>query len=405
MIELSKHILVISQYFYPEQFRINDMSKEWIKRGYQVTVVTGIPNYPEGKFFDGFSLSKKRKENYKGINIIRLPIVPRGNNSIMLVLNYLSFVLSGYFWQLFTNIKPDLVFIFEVSPMTQALPGVWFSKKRNIPCHIYVQDLWPENVETIMGLKNRKIINLIGKMVDYIYKNCKQIFTTSESFVQSIVDRGVPINKVKYWPQYAEDFYLPDVDNKSEMIDSDYFNITFTGNVGQGQGLDILVKSAVILKNKDVRDIKFNIVGDGRYKQQLLKNIADSDVIDYFNFVDKQSPEKIPKMLGASDVAFLSLNKHPIFSKTIPAKLQSYMACGKPVLAAAEGETKKIILNANCGICTSPGNEKDLVQSIMTLSNSTKNEIKSYGKNARKYYDLFFNKETLLDEMDTYFIQ
>lgn len=405
MIELGKHILVISQYFYPEQFRINDMCKEWVKRGYQVTVVTGIPNYPDGKFFEGFSLSKKRKENYEGINIIRLPIVPRGNNSIMLVLNYLSFVLSGYFWQLFTKIKPDLVFIFEVSPMTQALPGVWFSKKRNIPCYIYVQDLWPENVETITGIKNRNIINLIGKMVDYIYLNCKQIFTTSESFVQSIVDRGVPINKVEYWPQYAEDFYIPTTDSDSEKINSKHFNITFTGNVGQGQGLDILVKSAVILKNESINNIKFNIVGDGRYKQQLVANIVRSEVTEYFNFVDKQKPEKIPEILGASDVAFLSLNKHPIFSKTIPAKLQSYMACGKPVLAAAEGETEKIISNANCGICTSPSNEKELVQSIITFANSTKREIAKYGENARSYYDTNFNKDNLLNRMDNYFIQ
>lgn len=127
----------------------------------------------------------------------------------MLALNYLSFVSSGFFWNLFTKINADYVFIFEVSPMTQALPGVWYAKKRKIPCYLYVQDLWPENVEIITGIKNKRIIGTIGKMVDYIYKGCTRIFTTSESFVTSIHDRGIPLEKIEYWPQYAEDFYQP----------------------------------------------------------------------------------------------------------------------------------------------------------------------------------------------------
>lgn len=404
MINLKKHILVVSQYFYPEQFRINDISKEWVKRGYKVTVVTGIPNYPAGKFFEGFSFFKNNSETIEGINVIRLPIFPRGNNSIMLVLNYLSFVISGFFWQLFSKVEPDLVFIFEVSPMTQALPGIWFAKKKKIPAYIYVQDLWPENVEIITGVKNKIIINGIGKMVDYIYKHCKMIFTTSESFVESIVDRNISEEKVFYWPQYAEDFYIPLEGGSFELIDQSKFNITFTGNVGQGQGLDILVQSAEMLKEKyqDLK-IKFNIVGDGRYKDQLVKNIEKSDVRDYFNFIPKQSPKNIPAILASSQVAFLSLNKHPIFSKTIPAKLQSYMACGKPVLASAEGETEKIILDANCGICTAPGDALELTDAIITLYYKVDSKLIEFGLNSRLYYDSHFGKERLMDDMDRYF--
>ena len=206
---MKKHILVIAQYFYPEQFRINDICTEWVKRGYKVTVITGIPNYPKGKYYKGYGLFNKRKETYNGIEIIRIPLVPRGKNSIMLALNYLSFVISGFFWKMFTKVKADYVFIFEVSPMTQALPGVWYAKKRKIPCYLYVQDLWPENVEIITGITNKKIIGAIGKMVDYIYARCTKIFTTSNSFVTSIESRGVPIEKIEYWPQYAEDFYKP----------------------------------------------------------------------------------------------------------------------------------------------------------------------------------------------------
>ena len=186
---MGQHILVVSQYFYPEDFRINDICEEWIKRGYEVTVITGMPNYPKGKFFEGYGWFRKRRESYKGIHIIRLPILPRGRNALMLLLNYISFVVSGFFWKLFTKAKADKVFIFEVSPMSQALVGVWYAKRRNIPCFIYVQDLWPENVEIVTGIHNRYVIRKIDRMVDYIYRNCAKIFATSPSFVERIEER------------------------------------------------------------------------------------------------------------------------------------------------------------------------------------------------------------------------
>lgn len=399
---MEKHILVISQYFFPEQFRINDICEEWVKRGYKVTVVTGIPNYPQGKFYDGFGVFKQNKQTYRGIEIIRLPIVPRGNNSLMLVLNYASFVVSGYFWQLFTSLKPDNVFIFEVSPMTQALPGVWLSKRRKIPCYIYVQDLWPENVEIITGIKNKTIINTIGKMVDYIYKNSTGIFTTSRSFVEAIISRGVEKEKVNYWPQYAEDFYVPiEKQHIEEIPNVDNLNITFTGNIGQAQGLDILVEAAKILKEDyQVDNVTFNIVGDGRYKEKFKQKITDNEVTDMFHFVGKQKPEKIPDILASSDVAFLSLIKDPLFSKTIPAKLQSYMACGKPILAAADGETSTIILESECGICVPSGDVHALAQGILEYLEMPPEKIAGIGKKARFYYDNNFKKSLLMNEMD-----
>lgn len=402
---MEKHILVISQYFFPEQFRINDICEEWVKRGYKVTVVTGIPNYPQGKFYDGFGLFKQNKQTYRGIEIIRLPIVPRGNNSLMLALNYASFVVSGFIWQLFTKLKPDNVFIFEVSPMTQALPGVWLSKRRNIPCYIYVQDLWPENVEIITGIKNKSIINAIGKMVDYIYKNSTGIFTTSRSFVEAIISRGVDKEKVNYWPQYAEDFYVPvEKQDIEEIPNVDNLNITFTGNIGQAQGLDILVEAAKILKEEyQVDNVTFNIVGDGRYKEKLKQNITDNEVIGMFHFIGKQKPEKIPDILASSDIAFLSLIKDPLFSKTIPAKLQSYMACGKPILAAADGETSTIILESECGICVPSGDAYALAKGILEYLDMPSEKISCIGKKARIYYDNNFQKSLLMNEMDRIF--
>ena len=207
---MPKHILVVSQYFFPENFRINDICCEWIKRGYKVTVLTGIPNYPEGRFYKGYGWFKKRKEKWNGIDIIHIPLIARGKTSFGMVLNYISFVISGFFWKIFSRVKTDVVFTFEISPMTQALISVWYARKHKIPHLLYVQDLWPENVEVVTGIKSPFVIKPITRMVEYIYKNSNKIFATSPSFVSDICDRITDNkDKVVYWPQYAEEFYHP----------------------------------------------------------------------------------------------------------------------------------------------------------------------------------------------------
>lgn len=411
-------ILVISQYFYPEQFRINDICKEWVKRGYEVTVVTGIPNYPQGRFYKGYGLFKKREETYKGIHIIRLPLVPRGNNSLQLVCNYFSFVVSGGIWSLFTRIKADQVFIFEVSPMTQALPGIWYGKRRKLPCSIYVQDLWPENVEVITGIKNKKIIGAIDRMVDYVYRNCKYIFATSPSFVRRLEERKSVYqkkdSKVIYWPQYAEDFYKPVVDSKpkdiyksidfeklSDIPKEDCFKVIFTGNIGYAQGLDILPKAAAILKEKGIC-CKFYIVGDGRYQCKFKIDIEKNGVEKMFCLLGRKRPEDIPEYLANCNAAFLSFADHSLFRMTIPAKLQSYLACGIPVVAAAAGETEKIVKESKAGIVSRIGDAKDLAEKIECLIKYTEEERCQLGKNAVDYYKKEFDKTRLLDKMDEY---
>lgn len=403
--KFKKHILVISQYFYPEQFRINDICIEWIKRGYRVTVVTGIPNYPQGKYYEGYGIFKKRKEYYNGIEIIRVPLIPRGHNAIMLSLNYLSFVVSGFIWNMITRIEADYVFIFGVSPITQALPGVWFSKKRKIPCYLYVQDLWPDNVEIIAGIKNKCVISSISKIVNYIYSKCTKIFTSSRSFVTIINERGIPRDKIEYWPQYAEDFYVPlDKLSVPEIPNDGAFNIIFTGNIGIAQGLDILPKVASIIKKRELaRNIRFNIVGDGRYKYQLIEMVNKMGLSSMFNFIPKQPANKIPEFLAASDAAFLCLTDSPLFAMTVPAKLQSYMACGVPIIASADGEVNKIIIEANAGMCGPAGDAEKLAEIIIKMSLIPCEYLKQLGINAKVYYDKNFNKQELLNRIDYYF--
>lgn len=398
-----KHILVISQYFYPEQFRINDMCIEWIKRGYKVTVLTGYPNYPQGKYYDGYGWFKNTRQKWKGIDIIRIPLTARGQGSFKLAMNYFSFVVSGFIWALSTNIKADYVFTFEVSPMTQALIGVWYSKRRKIPNYLYVQDLWPENVEIVTGIHSPMVIKPIEAMVNHIYKHCDVIFATSPSFVKEIQKRVKgDKNKVKYLPQYAEDFYKP-VERRSvlEIPDDDSFKIIFTGNIGKAQGLDILPKTAALLKGKE--KIKFIIVGDGRDKENFLRQITDNDVQDMFVLIDRQPPERIPELLAACDAAFISFMPDPLFEKTIPAKLQSYMACGMPIIAAANGETKRIILEATCGFCSPIGDISALASKITELV--CMKDLSEMRKKAIAYCEHHFYKRKIMDGLDDLYCQ
>ncbi|WP_078556027.1 glycosyltransferase family 4 protein [Bacillus alkalicellulosilyticus] len=402
---MKKHILVIAQYFYPEQFRINDICTEWVKRGYKVTVITGIPNYPQGKFYDGYSYFKKRREEYNGVDIIRIPLIPRGNSSITLALNYLSFVVSGFFWKALSKLKADYVYIFEVSPMTQALPGVWYAKKRKIPCYLYVTDLWPENVEIVAGIKNKSILNALGVMVDYIYKRCDRIFTSSRSFIEAIHQRGVELDKLEFWPQYAEDYYVPvnkEIASATEVPMDDTFNIIFAGNIGVAQGLDILPDVAKILKRSNIK-VRFNIVGDGRYKETLINKVNNNNIQELFNFIPKQPATKIPELMAACDATLISLSKSKVFSMTLPAKTQSCLACGLPVIVSADGEIQQIINEAGAGVCSDAGETEKLAENIKILTSLSADELKTMSINALEYSKKTFDKNKLLERMDRWF--
>lgn len=397
-----KHILVICQYFYPEQFRINDICTEWVKSGYKVTVVTGIPNYPQGKFYDGYGYRKKRSEEWNGISIIRIPLIARGHTPIGMVLNYISFMLSGKRWVRKTTLKADLVFNFETSPMTQSMIPVWYKKKFNVPFLIYVQDLWPENVEIVTGIKNPLVIKPIDRMVDKIYKSADEIFATSPSFVGTICNRTVAVDnkKVHYWPQYAEDFYKPVARKEAfeacadlGLNDDGIFKIAFTGNVGYAQGLQILPEVAQMLT---VDNVRFVIVGEGRYLTKLKEIVQKSGVADRFLFIGRQPGERIPAILGCCDAAYISFMNNSLFEKTIPAKLQSYMACAMPIIASAGGETKRIIEEAKCGVCSQIGDAVDLTLKINNMINA---DLNTMSVNSRRYCDQNFNKDNLIDYM------
>ena len=357
-----KHILVVSQYFHPESFRINE---EW-----------------------------------NGMKIIRLPIEPRKTGSMGLVKNYLSFVTAGRKWIRKTDVKADIVFTYEVSPMTQALVSTWYAKKHKIPHIFYVTDLWPENVEIITGIHNKLFLGSIQKMADYLYKRSARILTSSRSFISSIEKRRIPREKIEFWPHYAEDFYRPSERiDEAEIPNDGILNLVFAGNIGFAQGLDILPKAAKQLKDEKTT-VRFNVIGDGRFKPELKKIIEEQSVGEYFNFIDRKPAEEIPAYLAAADALLITLSKSEVFSITIPAKTQSCLACGRPILVSADGEVQDIIKSANAGLASAAEDVDGFVENIKKLAGMMPEEREKLGQNALKCSKEQFNKELLLNRID-----
>lgn len=408
-----KHILIISQYFYPETFRINDMACEWVKRGYKVTVLTGIPNYPMGKYYEGYDRKHKTRETWNDVNIIRIPLIARGNssnkllNALGMAANYFSFVYSGRKWvksKEAEQLHVDLVYTFEVSPMTQAKIGVWFKKRYGVPHYLYVTDLWPENVESVTGIHNSLIINPIQRMVDNIYKNTDYIFTCSKSFIPRIEKRGVSKDKIEYWPQYAEEFYRP-LQPEGDLIPKDgVINFVFAGSVGYAQGLDILVKAAEKLKLDSVF-IRFNIIGDGRYLDTLQNCIKTSNVGDYFNFIPRRPAEEISNYIAFADALLITLAKNDVFAITLPAKVQSCFACGKPIIVSADGEAQLAVNEAKAGMCSDAEDVEGFVMNIKAFIGMSQEQRNELSRNALEYAMAHFDKKKQMDRLDEVFAQ
>lgn len=401
---MKKHILIVSQYFYPEQFRINDIAVSLVERGYKVTVLTGVPNYPEGKFFKGYGRFKKTKEKYEGVSIRRIPIVSRGEHIIKLFLNYISFVFSGFFFAKLTRLKADVVLTYNISPVFQCQVGTWYAKRKKVPQILYVLDLWPENLEFIGHVKNKTILRAVYKFAQLMYLKSDVLLTASESFKQNIHNMSVPYEKMRFWPQYAESFYQPvakDPDLDFPLKNTPHPILMFTGNVGHGQGLEVLVRAATRLKEEDIL-VHFVLIGDGRAKEGLLAMIHEANVQSYFTILPRQAAPSIPSYLAYADAGLVTLNDNPVFRSVIPAKLQSYLACGVPLIASATGEVEKIIADAQCGFVSEHGDDETLTKHIKAFIALSQEEKDTLAKNALAYAKAHYDKDKLLDTLEDY---
>lgn len=392
-------ILIVTQYYNPENFIINDIAQNLKDKGHDIEILTAIPNYPNGTFFPGYNLFNKNKEIINDILIHRSRIIPRfSGNKLFLSLNYISFVFFGILKLIFIKGKFDKIFVFAPSPITVGIVGIFASKKFNAQSFLWVQDLWPESVAVGGNINNKYILNLLDFITKIIYRYTDYILVQSEGFIDYILNQGVKKDKIKYVPNYAVDVYSAKNYNNNNSDLFNNFTITFAGNIGKSQNLEILIKAAIQLKLKS-EQLKFLIIGSGRNKDHLLKKVKENKVSSYFIFLGRKRPELIPSYFNMSSALFISLKKSTIFSLTIPSKLQSYMAFGKPIIGSIDGITNDIISNSNSGLVSGSHDVEGLVNNIIKMKGLSANELDKLGKNASKYYLNNFSKKVVMDKL------
>lgn len=376
-------LLVICQYYYPEPFRITDICEELVKHGNNVTVVTGIPNYPMGEIYDGYRHSEKRDEVINGVTVHRCFTIGRRHGTFYRFLNYYSYAISS---GLYVNKLPadfDVVFVNQLSPVMMANAGIKYKKKHQKKLVLYCLDLWPESL-VAGGVKRSSLIyKLFHKISEKVYKHADKILVTSKSF-SIYFDEEFCIKNTEYLPQYAETIFAPEQCSKkpNETID-----LMFAGNIGTAQSVKTIIEVANL--TRDIDNLRWHIVGDGS-EFENVKKLANDYGLTSVVFHGRQPIEKMPEYYAMADAMLVTMQKDPVLSMTLPGKVQAYMAAGKPIIGAIDGETAYIIQQANCGICANSCDPIGLSNAVKEWL--VKRGATDFGKNARDYYETHFGK-------------
>lgn len=391
-------ILVVSQYFWPENFRINDLCLALQERGHELTVLTGQPNYPTGELFEEFVSDPSAFDSYYGIPVIRAPIFPRKNGGRNLLLNYLSFLFSGSIYGAYQLRKHhfDIVLVCQLSPVTAAIPGIVLKKLKRIPMVMWSLDLWPESLEAVGVVKSKRALSAAGKLVSWIYGHCDVILGQSESYLEAVQRRSCKA-QVELFPNWAEDQFKMDVPVADQP--PSILTIMFAGNVGDAQDFESIVMCANLLKESGIK-IKFSIVGSGRKFAWLKEQIELCQLDEYFVLHGQHPLEDMPKFYADADVALVSLKANDIFERTIPGKMQSYMLSSLPILSMLDGEGKKLVEVANCGLACSASSYQGLYENILSIIEMSQERRLELGKNGKAYAESCFNKVQLVARLE-----
>jgi colanic acid biosynthesis glycosyl transferase WcaI len=394
------NILVVSQYFWPENFRINDLTAELVRRGHKVTVLTGQPNYPEGFLYPDYFKNKSKYNDYEGATIVRVPIITRGKSKLKLLLNYISFALSASTFGIYRlrHIDFDSIFVFEPSPITVGLPAVFLRKIKNAPMVFWVLDLWPQSLMAVGVLNSRVLLRVLGFIVSYIYNRSDLILGQSKSFILQI-SKYSNHNRIEYFPSWAEPIF--EVPKKNYLNNKKYnhnFNILFAGNIGEAQNFPAILDAIELLK--DNANIHWTIVGGGRKYKWLKSEIEHRGLNSFITMSGRHSVEEMPKFFQDADALLVSLKDDPIFSMTIPGKVQAYLISGKPILAMLNGEGAKIIEKSNSGIVCGAGQSQCLANAAKKLCEMSYTELNDMGQRGVELSMKEFNRTKLIDFLE-----
>ncbi len=400
------NIIIVSQNFFPENFKSNDIAFDLIKKGHKVTVLTGIPHYPQGVYYKGYSIFKKRIEYVNGVKVYRCFQIPRGKrfSKYLLPLTYLSFMFFSSFWAIYLSFREkfDLVFVHQVSPITQTFPAIIIKKIQKIPMFLWVLDLWPEAYISGSGKRNSFILSILNKYVLYSYRNSNKILISSKGFEQPINIKSLQHDKLLYFPNWAEDvFENLEVNKVPELPEG--FKIILAGNLGVSQNLENVMEVAFKLKD---HNIKWIFIGEGSKKQWLEEYVREHNLNNTVFLLGKFPIELMPSFYLQADLMLLSLsNQYIELKQVVPARLQSYMAVGKPILAFSEGASADIIKEANCGFVKNSDDIDGMVNILTNVILPQTSELTKLGENGKNYYVSNFRKNKCLENLENIFFK
>lgn len=389
-------ILIVSQHFYPEPFRINDIAVSLVQMGHEVSVVTGLPNYPSGKIPLEYRSRKLRSEVYQGVKIERTWIIERGSNLLGMALNYVSFGINASIKVFFLKNRYDLIFVFQTSPISMALPAIVAKYKQKIPMVIHCLDQWPISVTTGPIPEKSLLYRALFHFSRWIYSQADLITLSSQSFKEYFkLILNLPDSKgLLYWPSYAEDLYAI-----KEHESNKFFDLVFAGNIGPAQNVEMIIEAANSLK--DYTSIRFHIVGDG-LSLERCKILVNDYKLSNIIFHGSYPVDQMPRFYHLADAFLITMVDHYVINNTLPAKLQSYLLAGKPILAAINGEVRRVVEEAQAGLVVSSNDLDGFVESIRFASENPQ-LCHDWARNGLNYYHSHFDKTKLLSKIISIF--
>lgn len=399
----NKRMLVVTQYCWPENMRINDLVKGFVARGYAVTVLTGKPNYPEGVRYCEYRSDPSAFSVFEGADIIRVPMISRGSNAITLILNYLSFFISasilGPF--LLRGRRFDAIFVYAVSPIMVAIPALVIGRIKRVPVFLWVLDLWPETLRAVGVIRNDRVLSLVGKMVSWIYNRTDYLLIQSRAFqgnVSQYCTLPIDDSRVVYFPSWAEDDFSESDLSPSTIISrvENLITIVFAGNLGDAQDFPTILSAVEALADMPLRWV---FVGDGRAAEWLSKEVGVRGLDNVF-LPGRFPVTEMPSLFSIADALLVSLRADDVFAKTIPGKLQAYLAAGRPIIAMVNGEAQNVVRESGAGVVCDSGDRDgfaSIVRSLFSMTDQVRNDMGIVG---RQYYLRNFAKDVLFDQLE-----
>lgn len=396
-------VLVVSQYFWPENFRINAVAKSLVKQGIEIEVLTGKPNYPEGEISTGYRAWGCQREQWEGMTVHRVPLFPRGrNSSLRLFINYLSFIFFGLFsgpW-LLRKRKYDAIFVYGLSPILSAIPALFIGWLKGKKVILWVQDLWPESLSATGYIHNRYIIGMVRHVVRFIYRRTDLLLVQSRAFEEP-AQAMAPETPVVYYPNSVDNFFAIPAKSEPPAVQGlgEGFSVMFAGNIGTAQGVGVIVEAATLLK--EYTDIHFVVLGDGSCRAEMLNSVQQRGLTN-LHLPGRFPEETMPGFMQKASALLVTLADRPIFAMTVPNKVQAYMASGKPIIACLNGEGARLVVESGAGFATPAEDGKALADTILRMYELPLEEREKMGGQGRRYYQEHFGHDRLVDQLIGY---